>query len=161
MLVEPRPDKTTTIFETSPSLILTLPVHCNRKEIVNCISNLLLFLCSCQWCATNDKESLTSHYQSRGNPAEQTWRSSKEYRRTIPANVPHSLTLSAQILRPPYQCLRLTLTGTLGCSSKRLFWPLVSVSGYMVRLGEWSPQKKFQRYRPINDPLPATWSFQW
>ena len=23
------------------------------------------------------------------------------------------------------------------------------------------PTKKFQRYRPINDPLPATWSFQW
>ena len=45
---------------------------------------------------------------------------------------------------------------SIGCSSKRLFWPLVSVSGYMVRLGEWSQQKKFQRYRPINDPLPAT-----
>ena len=36
----------------------------------------------------------------------------------------------------------------LGCSSKRLFWPLVSVSGYMVRLGEWSPQKKFSVIDP-------------
>ena len=93
----------------------------DRQKIVNCISNLLLFLCSCQWCATNDKESLTSHYQSPGNPAEQTWRSSKEYRRTIPANVPHSLTLSAQILRPPYQCLRLTLTGTSSQNKLRVY----------------------------------------
>ena len=93
----------------------------DRQKIVNCISNLLLFLCSCQWCATNDKESLTSHYQSRGNPAEQTWRSSKEYRRTIPANVPHSLTLSAQILRPPYQCLRLTLAGTSSQNKLRVY----------------------------------------
>ena len=31
-----------------------------------------------------------------------------------------------------------------------------TVSGYMVRLGEWSHQKKIQNYRPINDILPAT-----
>ena len=35
-------------------------------------------------------------------------------------------------------------------------WTIITASGYMVRLGEWSPQKNFQRYRPINDPLPAT-----
>ena len=49
----------------------------------------------------------------------------------------------------------------LGCSSKLLFLNFVPVSGYMVRLGEWSPQKNVQRYRQWNDPLPATWSFQW
>ena len=49
----------------------------------------------------------------------------------------------------------------IGCSSKRLFLNFVPASGYMVRLGEWSPQKKFQRYWQWNYPLPATWSFQW
>ena len=53
------------------------------------------------------------------------------------------------------------LPSRVGCSSKQLFLNFVPVSGYMVRLGEWSPQKKFQRYRQWNDPLPATWSFQW
>ena len=47
----------------------------------------------------------------------------------------------------------------LGCSAKRLFLSYVLPSGYMVRLGDWSTQKKFQRYRPINDLGMAIWSF--
>ena len=38
----------------------------------------------------------------------------------------------------------------LGCSAKRLFLSYVLPSTYMVPLGDWSPQKKFQHYRPIN-----------
>ena len=53
------------------------------------------------------------------------------------------------------------LPSRVGCSSKQLFLNFVPVSGYMVRLGEWSPQIFFQRYRQWNDPLPATWRFQW
>ena len=45
---------------------------------------------------------------------------------------------------------------SVGCSSKRLFLNFVPVSGYMVRLGEWSPQNIFSvidsetiHYRPL------------
>ena len=47
----------------------------------------------------------------------------------------------------------------LGCSAKRLFLSYVLPSTYMVPLGDWSPQKKFQHYRPINGFGMAIWSF--
>ena len=48
-------------------------------------------------------------------------------------------------------CLKLhnfSVQYSLGCSAKRLFLSYVLVSGYMVRLGEWSPQKKFSVIDP-------------
>ena len=44
----------------------------------------------------------------------------------------------------------------LGCSSKRLFFTFVPASGYMVRLGEWSPQKFFFS---VIDPLPYFFAY--
>ena len=48
---------------------------------------------------------------------------------------------------------------SVGCSAKRLFFSYVLPSTYMVPLGDWSPQKKFQHYRPINGFGMAIWSF--
>ena len=48
---------------------------------------------------------------------------------------------------------------TVGCSAKRLFLSSFLSSTYMVPLGDWSPQKKFQHYRPINGLGMAIWSF--
>ena len=41
-------------------------------------------------------------------------------------------------------------------SQKTLFLNFASFFESLVRMGVQRPQKKFQRYRPINDPLPAT-----
>ena len=47
----------------------------------------------------------------------------------------------------------------VGCSAKQLFLSYVLPSTYMVPLGDWSPQKKFQHYRPKIDFGIAIWSF--
>ena len=104
-MLKRRPDKTTTISIS----ISTMPIGWTVKT-VNCILNILAYLDSAyfySFVAVNDVQLTTKSpsppiYQSLGNPAEQTWRCSKEYRRTIPTNVPHYLPLSPQTLRPPH-----------------------------------------------------------
>ena len=52
---------------------------------------------------------------------------------------------------PPQQRETSRLTLSTRVFRKTTFLSYVLPSGYMVRLGDWSTQKKFQRYRPIND----------
>ena len=63
---------------------------------------------------------------------------------------------------PPWDCRQAEVPTTgwpIGCSAKRLFLSYVLPSTYMVPLGDWSLQKKFQHYRPINGFGMAIWSF--
>ena len=42
---------------------------------------------------------------------------------------------------------------TLGCSANHFFFSSTPGQRYVMRIGLGSSEKKFQRYRPINDPV--------
>ena len=42
---------------------------------------------------------------------------------------------------------------TIGCSANHFFFSSTPGQRYVMRIGLGSSEKKFQRYRPINDPV--------
>ena len=48
----------------------------------------------------------------------------------------------------------------LRVSKKNIFFNFVASVEPLVRTSSQSPQKKFQRYRPINDTWPTIWNFE-
>ena len=53
---------------------------------------------------------------------------------------------------PTVHWLRTEMGWTLGCSKKTLLLSIILAVESLVRMGLLSNQKKFQNYRPVNDP---------
>ena len=103
---------------SAPLLVNNLHAQASTRNTLGYIRTpLLLCLASCQRCATNDKESLTSHLPISGEPCQANL--TVVFPRILSSdnsckNVPDSLPLSAspQTLQPPYQAISfLTICG--------------------------------------------------